>query len=637
MFYGYENPVEMPISELFDTGLMNAYTQAVRAEYEKGEKRLDDFMSKYGDFRSPFAKDVENYDAMTMGRINNVYNQLVQQGIDPLRSREGQMALAKAIRETPVSQLNMLKQSAEMGSAYQRAVQDAARRGEYNPGFEKWALENLGINSFDDYDTLKSGQWQRTAPDVWKTLGDATNTWFDEIKPTDKGRKNGFLWRGIDMDDLLNAARPRAQAFGDTQLGKYNKYLIKNQLRQRNPLLSDAELDDLTNKQFIKDIAATHSEKMQMLPETDPYAMLAEKDKYDARSAARQFAYNKELAKLKGELKGEQEDSAYPPSESTVRNKTVTTTQLQNVVNWLPKLVANKIQHWSSVMKTNKKNSKEYNDAAKYLNYWNAIKKNPYNPGKGYIPLLTKDGNGVVLPTRSLQSRYDFELQQSVRRGGSDATAKYINSKTAEFAGKVATRIKNHISSEWDKIPGTDSKNRIVDFGSGKYTYSAVKVKKMYGSKVSPLQRKFNAWLKSNNVRGYMTGETVRQDRAKGSTTSGVNTYYFNSYITRSDLDKFIQKYRRDCEKVGKKPLSQDAVMRHLGISRDDSKQFTDKNKERHYVDVYKFSTAYTEKDNPAQAFDDIEYDKSQYGTSNTYNISLNRYGESMARTDNLE
>ena len=38
MFYGYENPVEMPISELFDTGLMNAYTQAVKAEYEKGER-----------------------------------------------------------------------------------------------------------------------------------------------------------------------------------------------------------------------------------------------------------------------------------------------------------------------------------------------------------------------------------------------------------------------------------------------------------------------------------------------------------------------------------------------------------------------------------------------------------------------
>jgi len=69
------------------------------------------------------------------------------------------MALAKAIRETPVSQLNMLKQSAEMGSAYQRAVQDAIRRGEYNPEFEKWALWNLGIPSFNDYDTLKSGQW----------------------------------------------------------------------------------------------------------------------------------------------------------------------------------------------------------------------------------------------------------------------------------------------------------------------------------------------------------------------------------------------------------------------------------------------------------------------------------------------
>ena len=153
MFYGYENPVEMPISELFDTGLMNAYTQAVKAEYEKGEKKLDDFISKYGDFRSPFAKDIKLWDALTMGRINNVYNQLVSQGIDPLRTREGQMALAKAVRETPVGLLNQLKQSAAAGEQYLKSKGDLQSKGLYSKEMEDYFMKR----PFDQWNTVENG------------------------------------------------------------------------------------------------------------------------------------------------------------------------------------------------------------------------------------------------------------------------------------------------------------------------------------------------------------------------------------------------------------------------------------------------------------------------------------------------
>nr|DAE42011.1 MAG TPA: hypothetical protein [Bacteriophage sp.] len=50
---------------------------------------MDEFASKYGNFTSPFAKDIQEWDRLTMGRINNIYNDLVSKGIDPLRSREG--------------------------------------------------------------------------------------------------------------------------------------------------------------------------------------------------------------------------------------------------------------------------------------------------------------------------------------------------------------------------------------------------------------------------------------------------------------------------------------------------------------------------------------------------------------------
>jgi len=54
MFYGYEQPVDMPVPELYDTGIMQMYLQAVKDQYDKGEKRMEDFISKYGDFASPF-------------------------------------------------------------------------------------------------------------------------------------------------------------------------------------------------------------------------------------------------------------------------------------------------------------------------------------------------------------------------------------------------------------------------------------------------------------------------------------------------------------------------------------------------------------------------------------------------------
>lgn len=635
MIYRYDQPVDMPIPELYDTGLMQAYTQAIREQFEKGEKRLDEFASKYGNFTSPFAKDIQEWDSLTMGRINNIYNDLVSKGIDPLRSREGQAAMAQAIRQTPVGKLNMMLQSAEVGKSYQKAVQDAIRKNQYDPQFEKYLLDNAGIGDFNNYSTSEKGVWNREAPSIYQTLGVATNSWYDEIKPTDKGVNNGYRWRGIDQNDLINIARPRAQAFANTELGGYYKHLIKENLKQMYPLATDKQLEDATNKQFISDIANAHAEKLQMLPEVDQYSLLAVKDKYDRAADERKFRYQLRLSQAKGEIPDANTTAQYPASESSIQNRTVTNTQRNNVVNWLPTLVASKKKHWSSVMANSKKNTKEYNDAKKYLSYWEAVEKNPYSPGKGYVPLLTRDQNGVPIPTKSLRWRYDTELQSSVLKGGSDATAKYINSKTAEFSGNAATRIKNNISNETEAIPGTNFKHRVVDFGTGKYTYSAVKVKGMYGGKGSKLQRMFNNWLKSNNIRTYMTGETVRQDREKGSATTGVNTYYFNTYITGNKLAEFIKYY--DDNSKDKKPLSQEAIMRHLGIVRDESKEYTDKNKQKKYLGLFKFSTAYTKKDDPSQAFSDIEYDKSQYGGTNAYNLAPNRQGESLARSENLE
>lgn len=631
MIYRYDQPVDMPIPELYDTGLMQAYTQAIREQFEKGEKRLDEFASKYGNFTSPFAKDIQDWDRLTMGRINNIYNDLVSKGIDPLRSREGQSIMAQAIRQTPVGELNQLRQSATIGQQYLKAVQDAQRRGEYNPDFEKYLLKNLGIDGFNDYSTLSDGPWNRTAPGIYQTLGKATNDWYDELKPTNKGKKNGYMWTGIDVDDLINVAKPRAQGFANTELGRFYKDSIKDQLRKKYPNATVQELEDATNKQFITDIANSHPEKLIMIPTADQYDLLAAQEKYKEASEYRKFKRDLTLKDADGKP-----TTVYPASESTVRNTTITDTQDNNIVNWSRTLVRAKQNYYQNIMDRSKKGSKEYTNAAKYLQYWNTVEKHPYKPGNGLQPLLVVE-NGVTKPSKFLRRQASSDLRNSVLKGGSDATSVYINNRTSEFGGQPATRIKNSISNNWEKVPGSEYKFRTVDYGTGKYTYSAVKVKGMYGGRGSKLQRMFNNWLKHNNIRTYMTGETIRADRAKGSNTTGVNTYYFNTYITEEDLVKFIQYYNKDSKERERKPLDQNSILKHLGIVSDDFKQYKGDDKRTHTKNLYKFSSSYTRQDSSADAFDDIEYDKSRYGTTKAYELAPNRQGESKSRADNLE
>jgi hypothetical protein len=95
----------MPVPELYDTGIMNAYLNAVKDQYESGEKRMDEYLSKYSDFTSPFQQDVKDYDRLVYGRMNNLLDDLQKRGIDPLRSAEGRAAVARLIRTTPVGDI----------------------------------------------------------------------------------------------------------------------------------------------------------------------------------------------------------------------------------------------------------------------------------------------------------------------------------------------------------------------------------------------------------------------------------------------------------------------------------------------------------------------------------------------------
>lgn len=284
MFYGYENPVEMPISELFDTGLMNAYTQAVKAEYERGEKRLDDFISKYGDFRSPFAKDIKAWDALTMGRINNIYNQLVSQGIDPLRTREGQMALAKAVRETPVGLLNQLKQSAVAGEQYLKAKGDLQSKGLYSKEMEDYFMKR----PFDQWSTAEYGLFDRTSPIQYKDIHDITDDWFkhsekkfDEKLTKQKG--DGYDYYTVTEDDINGIIDSNVKDFLDSDYGKYYYQKARNLVQSMNPAASTDKIDSMAMQKFREDIVNRNSDYLRNERRVNEYTKLDYEDKLERR------------------------------------------------------------------------------------------------------------------------------------------------------------------------------------------------------------------------------------------------------------------------------------------------------------------------------------------------------------------
>lgn len=621
MIYGYETPVDMPVPELYDTGLMRDYINSVQTMYEKGEKQLDDYYSKYGDFTSPFKKDVENYDKLTLVRLNNKYDELVAQGIDPLRTPEGRAAMSAEIRKTPVATLQNMQQSAETGRDYLKAIQQLKLSDKYDQGFEDFLLRESGIGNFEDYDTMKNGTWERNSPGVYQTLGKAVDNWYEGMKPTDKGKKGGYRWTGIDENDLINVARPKAQAFANTALGRYEKSLVRDRIKAANPNATDQEINDATDLQFLKDIAATQKKRLIMTPEADPYDMLAVKDMYDARSQRR-------AARLKAADAGDNTQQAYPASFKTVIDRFAVQSQDNRIVDNARNIASSKYRYYSNIMSKNKAGSKAYNEAKKYRDWWSKAYNDPSGMG------LVKNGK----PTDFLTKKYAEYTQHNLRTDGSSRKlSAYMNAYTHELPDVKANRtLKNALAGETTVIPGTTLKHRVVDFGTSRAMPSSYKISTSVGyGHASRVQGMFKQWLKANNIRGYMTGGKVRVDRNTGSTTSGVNNYYTDVYIPQEEFARFYNYYKEHA--TGDKPLSERAVMKNLGVTIDTTSVYKNDEGKRTNLPMYKFSTAFTVGDNVLDSVMNTEYDKQMYGVSNAYNLAPNRQAEALAKQLGLE
>ena len=233
MTYAYDDYVQMPTKDLYDTAVMKMAIEAAKDMYDKGEAQMENFYKTYGDFMSPFAKDMEWYGG-EMKRIRDVVNDAYARGIDLFKSPEGRMIVSQLSHSIDPMQYNMARANAKMGYAYLDALQEAKKNGTYDPVYENWMLnQEGGPGSFEDFSTAKKGMWTVPGPSKYQDPSALVSPLFENMKDDYIDTKDGYDYSGVSRDRRALVLQANIGALLKTPNGRYLYELSKAKAEQR--------------------------------------------------------------------------------------------------------------------------------------------------------------------------------------------------------------------------------------------------------------------------------------------------------------------------------------------------------------------------------------------------------------------
>ena len=221
-FLGLEQPVAYGREQVFDPTtaqmVLNAnrdYINAVYRDYQQAMADMKEFNKEYGNFLSPFARDMERYNQI-VGGIQNGIEDLYNRGIDPLRSSEGRAYVTRMINSVNPAELAAMKSNAKLGYAYLDAMQALRKAGKYSQAQEDFDIALNGETAFNDFATGNGSggfnTWGRTSPIEATTLRDLT---YDSYK--------GRTARDLTREDFKTDPRLRNYAYDPRY--QYSGYL----------------------------------------------------------------------------------------------------------------------------------------------------------------------------------------------------------------------------------------------------------------------------------------------------------------------------------------------------------------------------------------------------------------------------
>lgn len=653
---GKEQPLGLEVQEVFNPStvqmMLNAqqnYVNAMRDDYLRGVKRLDDFQKEYGDFYSPIDKDNENWYNMTQKPINDL---IKKYGPDIIRSQEGRAMIESVIRNTDYGSLSKLKASAQYGTPYLKMLGELRAKGLYDKDFQHWVNQRNGVQDFENWDTLRDGVFQKTSPDIYADMNQLTTKWYDNSQPLYKGMKNGSRVYSLDFNDLKNIAQTHAEGFVETPRGAYELQKIQKSLIKQNPNMSQ---DELTAKSYdaLNDMVA-RSNLEWLRPEkyeADPFALQAYKASLDEAAtirAERRAAQRQQMQLQQGQQTGPYQYNTRFNFNSN-QNFVDKTLNGQNQIKSMLKIQ----QYWINRL-ANAKTPAEKKYAKDHLNWWKGsetwdMKKLVKNG------IITIDQNGVITPTTRFTNAYQY----------SNSTDMNINPKAGNYSQQLTQAAKQLYSvfqqpvsgvnktehdtwgsvlmgsTELHDMPGTSNKYKMTALNSKGLRYAPIRQANVTGTKVyryNNIQRQFDRWLRSDGSgNGYLVNTNLSTAQIPKSNRAGM------SVDVQGNISITNEQFKRFCAKHGYTDLRDTAAKLGLGVYDYTTKNSKTSNaskeeKGRHtrnekYVNTYYTIPMIRTVNNNGgffwRDFNTVMNDK-EYGANNAYKESVNAEAASL-------
>ena len=266
MIYAYDQALQLPTVDLYDTQMMAMAVNAAKDMYNRGQESVKEFYKTYGDFMSPFAKDMERYGQM-MGNVRNLINDAYARGIDLARSPEGRALIQRAVYSVNPGEFNRMRTNAKVGFEYLSEIEKARAKGEFDQDYEDFLLRQAGLGPFDQFSS-KMGMWNRPGPGVYQDVNKWTHHLFDNMElsydPELSKKYPGFMAYTKSRDTMNQIVDNNIAGLLNTDLGKYRLQQLKN------AGLSDEQAVAALKKMVVD----SNYEENKVQLQQDPYAIM---------------------------------------------------------------------------------------------------------------------------------------------------------------------------------------------------------------------------------------------------------------------------------------------------------------------------------------------------------------------------
>lgn len=566
MIYANDQWIQLPTRDLYDTSIMMASINAAKDMYEKGVQQIKDFKKEYGDFVSPIQKDMDWYNQNVTNKVQDTINGLYDQGIDPLRSQQGRAIISRLVNNMPTGTINKLRQSSVTAQKYLDMKAKMIAEGKWNQGFEDMLT---GGKSLDTWDTVRDGMWERQSPGVYQDLNALTYKWFDQLEPSFLYKKDGHDWYGIRDEELDRTMRSQIPDFVNSDLGKYNMHLAKQQLLQKGV---ENPTEQQVTEQLMQNIRNANAEKLGLTKKVNEYDM--ERLKMANAIKLENLRHRHEKA-----LRGPEQPTVQPPLPSWTTQKQFNSNTKFNQsvgingdgtgdnVNFR-NTVGQIVNYWKEEAARRSESatgrqSKGY--ANRVAAYWQRI-------GQQGVGQAVKNGifqvdeNNQLLPSETLINQINKVTMGHGRTAPRSVTIKratelYNRYTTKTIPGADQTTALKELSGQGQtvKYPGGQGKYYPINMGDRTVVFTPIRKLQVAGYKPNQqsLAYKFNNWMQQRGLTGYLVNQnttTAAIPIRGGNQMIDINGM---ASIPLSDLDEFA-------EMVGGEPVD---VARQLGLT----------------------------------------------------------------------